>query len=92
MKSLRLLSVWGEVGTSEHDDSQNDTEETQSGSENFDDEQLDEQGGVGSVRQGSAGTSDTDRDTEGETTCNKKEEGKKVSQKKEWPIVRWVGR
>lgn len=23
-----------------------------------------------------------------ETTCNKKEEGKKVSQKKEWPIVR----
>lgn len=62
MLKLSLLGAL-ELSTREHYDGQDDTEETKGGSENLDDQELDEQGGVGSIGQGSTGTSDTDGDT-----------------------------
>lgn len=70
MSSLVLLSA--ELGTSEHDDCQDDTEETKGRSENLDDQNLHEEGGVRGVRQSGTSASNTDRHTIDAVKCKER--------------------
>eukprot|EP01122_Echinamoeba_exundans_P006796 TRINITY_DN1979_c0_g1_i3.p1 TRINITY_DN1979_c0_g1~~TRINITY_DN1979_c0_g1_i3.p1 ORF type:complete len:120 (-),score=8.69 TRINITY_DN1979_c0_g1_i3:298-657(-) len=59
----RLILLAGEASAGLHNDADDNTEETQSGGENFDDKNLHEKSWIGCICHSCTTSSDSDRDT-----------------------------